>query len=72
MFLTIFKRIFQQLLLLILVSVILLAAYVSVGRLFMPAISGYVDAFEETIMEYTGVPVSVNSVSYTHLRAHET
>jgi len=63
MFLTIFKRIFQQLLLLILVSVILLAAYVSVGRLFMPAISGYVDAFEETIMEYTGVPVSVNSLT---------
>ena len=63
MFLTIFKRIFQQLILLIIVSVVLLAAYVSAGRQFMPAVSGYADTFEERIVEYTGVPVSVDSLT---------
>ena len=63
MFLTILKRIYQQTLLLLVVSVVLLAAYVSAGRLFMPAVSRYASYFETRIVEFTGVPVSIDSLS---------
>ncbi len=63
MFAKIFKRLYQQLLLLVVVSLILIAAYVSAGRQFMPAVSGYTGFFEEQIYELTGVPVSIQSLT---------
>lgn len=63
MFLTILKRIYQQTLLLFVLSVVLLAVYVSAGRLFMPAVSRYASYFETRIVEFTGVPVSIDSLS---------
>jgi uncharacterized protein (TIGR02099 family) len=63
MFLTILKRLYQQLVLLLIVSVVLLAAYVSAGRQFMPAVSRYASYFETRIVEFTGVPVSVDSLT---------
>ncbi|NKB33948.1 MAG: hypothetical protein GKR91_12700 [Pseudomonadales bacterium] len=65
MFLKILKRAYQQLVMLVLVSVILLAAYVSAGRQFMPVVSRYASTFEERIVEFTGVPVSVDSLTGT-------
>lgn len=44
------------------VSVVLLAAYVSAGRQFMPAISGYSGFVENQILEITGLPVQVESL----------
>ncbi len=63
MFLKILKRLYQQLVLLLIVSIVLLAAYVSAGRQFMPAVSRYADTFEERIVEFTGVPVSIDSLT---------
>ena len=63
MFLKILKRLYQQLVLLVVVSIVLLAAYVSAGRQFMPAVSRYADTFEERIVEFTGVPVAIDSLT---------
>ncbi|HAJ75433.1 MAG TPA: hypothetical protein DCM64_03160, partial [Gammaproteobacteria bacterium] len=63
MFAKILKRLYQQLLLLVVVSLVLIAAYVSAGRQFMPAVSGYAEFFEEQIYELTGVPVSIQSLT---------
>ncbi|MDP6652442.1 MAG: DUF3971 domain-containing protein, partial [Gammaproteobacteria bacterium] len=63
MFAKIFKRLYQQLLLLVVVSLVLIAAYVSAGRQFMPAVSDYAGFFEEQIYELTGVPVSIQSLT---------
>ena len=63
MFLKILKYFYRQLVVLVVVSIIVLAAYVSAGRLFMPAVSRYAALFEERIVEYTGVPVSVDSLT---------
>ena len=49
--------------LILLLAVVLLAAYVSVGRQFMPAIAGYSGFFENQIHAITGVPVQVESLS---------
>ena len=49
--------------LILLLAVVLLAAYVSVGRQFMPAIAGYSSFFENQIHAITGVPVHVESLS---------
>ncbi len=49
--------------LILLLAVVLLAAYVSVGRQFMPAIAGYSSFFENQIHAITGVPVQVESLS---------
>lgn len=54
--------ILRQFSLLLVVSVLLLAAYVSAGRQFMPAISGYSGFFESQIFEIIGVPVRVESL----------
>ncbi len=56
------RAIRRQFGLLLVVSVVLLAAYVSAGRQFMPAISGYSEFFENQIFEITGVPVRVESL----------
>ncbi len=44
------------------VTLVLVAAYVSAGRQFMPAVSGYVSFFEEQIFELSGVPIQVQSL----------
>ena len=46
----------------LLLAVVLLAAYVSVGRQFMPAIASYAGFFEDQIHAITGVPVRVESL----------
>jgi len=59
---SILKRLRQQLVLMLAVALVLVAAYVSAGRQFMPAVSGYVSIFEEQILERTGIPISVESL----------
>ena len=59
---TFLRAIRRQFGLLLVVSVVLLAAYVSAGRQFMPAISGYSEFVENQIFEITGVPVQVESL----------
>lgn len=44
------------------VALVLVAAYVSAGRQFMPAVSGYVSFFEEQVFERSGIPISVESL----------
>ena len=41
----------------------MVAAYVSIGREFMPAVSGYTSFFEGQIYESTGLPVQIDSIS---------
>ena len=57
------KKLYQQLLLLLIVALIAMAAYVSVGRQFMPAISGYKSLLEEQIALRAGLPVTIGSVA---------
>ncbi len=59
---TFLRAVRRQLGLLLVASVVLLAAYVSAGRQFMPAISGYAEFVENQIFEITGVPVRVESL----------
>lgn len=60
---TILQKIFQQLILLLVVSIVLLAAYVSMGRQFMPVLSRYAGFLENQILENTGIPVSVDALT---------
>lgn len=60
---SILQKIIRQLLLLFVVALVLLAAYVSAGRQFMPAISRYAEFLENQIFEATGIGVSVNSLT---------
>lgn len=60
---TVFKKIYQQALLLAVVALVLVAAYVSAGREFMPAVSGYSDFLEQEIRQATGLPVSIDSLT---------
>ncbi len=60
---TIFQKILQQLIMLVVVSIVLLAAYVSAGRQFMPAISSYADFLEAQILENAGIPVAIDSLT---------
>ncbi|MEC7550761.1 MAG: hypothetical protein VX536_07195, partial [Pseudomonadota bacterium] len=57
------KKLYQQLLLLLIVALIAMAAYVSIGRQFMPAISGYKSLLEEQIALRAGLPVTIGSVA---------
>lgn len=59
---TFLRAIRRQFGLLLVVSVVLLAAYVSAGRQFMPAVAGYSEFVENQIFEITGVPVQVESL----------
>ena len=63
MFITVLKKVRQQVVLLLAVSLILLAVYVSIGRQFMPVVAGYTEFFEEQFFISTGVLVSVDSIS---------
>ena len=60
---TVIKKTGQQVILLSLVSLVLLAAYVSVGRQFMPAISRYGGFLEEQILAITGLPVRIETLT---------
>ncbi|PCJ26235.1 MAG: hypothetical protein COA96_05700 [SAR86 cluster bacterium] len=62
MFISILKKVRQQVILLLIVTLVLIAAYVSAGRQFMPAISRYTDFFERQILESTGLRVTVDSL----------
>lgn len=62
MLIVILRRVRRQLLLLLAVTLVLIAAYVSIGRQFMPAISRYTEFFEQQIFELSGVPVVVDSL----------
>lgn len=59
---SILKKVRRQLVLMLAVALVLVAAYVSAGRQFMPAVSGYVSFFEEQILERSGVPIKVDSL----------
>lgn len=61
MLFTILKRIRQQLVLLLAVSLVILAAYVSLGRQFMPAVANYTDFFEDQFQARTGIAISIES-----------
>jgi len=63
MFTTVLKKIYQQLLLLAVVALVLVAAYVSAGRQFMPGVAGYSDFLEQEIRSATGLPVSIDSLT---------
>ena len=52
----------QQFLLMLAVALVLVAAYVSAGRQFMPAVSRYVSFFEKQFFERSGIPISVESL----------
>jgi len=57
------KRLRQQIIWMLVAALVLLAAYVSIGREFMPAVAGYTDFFEEQIAAITGLPVQVESLT---------
>lgn len=59
---SILKKVRRQLALMLAVALVLVAAYVSAGRQFMPAVSGYVSFFEEQVLERSGIPISVESL----------
>lgn len=59
---SILKKVRRQLVLMLAVALVLVAAYVSAGRQFMPAVSGYVSFFEEQVFERSGIPISVESL----------
>lgn len=60
---TILQKLYRHITLLIVVAVVMVAAYVSIGREFMPAVSGYTSFFEGQIYESTGLPVQIDSIS---------
>ena len=57
------SKIYRQLMLLIVGCAVLLSIYIIAGRLIMPLVSGYSAYFEDRIVEYTGVPVSIEALS---------
>ena len=59
---SILKKVRQQLILMTAVALVLVAAYVSAGRQFMPAVSGYVSFFEEQVLARSGIPITVDSL----------
>ena len=61
--LTIINRLYRQLGFLVIACAILVSAYVISGRLLMPMVSGYASYFEGRMVEYTGIPVNINSLS---------
>lgn len=52
----------QQVVLMLAVALVLVAAYVSAGRQFMPAVSRYVSFFEQQVFEISGVPIRIESL----------
>ena len=48
---------------LLIVNIVALAAYVSAGRQFMPAVADYTQFVEEKVFELTGLPVNIASLT---------
>lgn len=59
----IFIKIRQQTVFLAVVAIVLLAAYVSIGRQFMPIVSQYREYFQLQLTGLTGVPVTIVSLT---------
>ncbi|MFT6093649.1 MAG: hypothetical protein ACJA2Q_001549, partial [Pseudohongiellaceae bacterium] len=59
----IFKKLRQQTAIVTVVAVVLMAAYVSIGRQFMPAVSQYTEFFEQQLSAVAGVPVSIEKIT---------
>ena len=57
------KKLYEQLLLLLIVALIALAAYVSLGRQFMPAISSYTAFLVDRLAQRFVLPVAFGSVA---------
>lgn len=57
------KKLWQQVVRLLVVALVLLAAYVSIGREFMPAVSRYADFVEDQIAIVAGLPVEIGSLT---------
>ena len=60
---SIVRTVAKQLVMVISIMLILFAAYLSIGRQFMPAISRYKATIEQQITEAVGVPVTIDSVT---------
>ena len=60
---TILQKLYRHITLLVVVAVVMVAAYVSIGREFMPAVSRYTAFFEGQIYDSTGLPVQIDSIS---------
>ena len=58
-----FKRIFRHLVTVIVVLIVLLTSYIAGGRILMSIVSRDASFFEGRIVEYTGVPVSVDALA---------
>lgn len=63
MFIRILKKLQQQVVWVLVVALLLLATYVSIGREFMPVVSRYADFLEEQITAITGLSVNVDSLT---------
>lgn len=63
MLLKFLKKLRQQVILLVIVVLVLMAVYVSAGRQFMPVVARYSSFFESQITALTGVPVSIQSLT---------
>ncbi|MDB3992914.1 DUF3971 domain-containing protein [Gammaproteobacteria bacterium] len=57
------RKVYRQLMLLTIGCAVLLSIYIMLGRLMMPLVSGYSAYFEGRLVEYTGVPISIDSLS---------
>ena len=57
------RKVSRQLMRLAIGCAVLLSIYIMLGRLMMPLVSGYSAYFEGRLVEYTGVPISIDSLS---------
>lgn len=57
------EKLRQKVVWVLVVALLLLATYVSIGREFMPVVSRYADFFEDQIAAITGLPVNVDSLT---------
>jgi uncharacterized protein (TIGR02099 family) len=63
MSLSLLKTLIRQLVMILSVILILVAAYLSIGRQFMPAVANYRAQVEQRLTEILGVPVSIESLT---------
>jgi len=63
MSLSLLKTLARQLVMVVSIILILFAAYLSIGRQFMPAVSNYKEQVEQRLTATLGVPVSIESLT---------
>jgi len=68
MFLALLKSLLRKLVMLLAAVLILMTAYVSIGRHFMPGLSGYTADVEDWLSDSLGVPVTIDSLTGTFER----